>query len=157
MKTQLLFVIAAALTVTAGCGQRVDVAAEKAKVKSVVDQFEQFWETEDVGLLSQIMAHDTDMVNSGTDAAEYFVGWEAFKASVEQMLPALDKVKINVKEQSIKVHSSGQVAWFAQVWDWDLEVEGQPMHSEGQRLSGVLEKRNGKWVIVQFHNSVPVR
>ena len=139
-----------------GRTQKVDMEAEKAKVKSVVDQFEQFWETEDMDLLARIMAHDADMVNYGSDAAEHFVGWEALKESVEKMLPSLENIKITVKDQVIKVHPSGNVAWFSEVWDWDLVVEGKPVHSGDQRLTGVLEKRNGSWVLVQFHNSVPV-
>jgi len=142
--------------VMSGRTQKVDIEAEKAKVKSVVDQFEQFWETEDMDLLARIMAHDADMVNYGSDAAEHFVGWEALKESVEKMLPSLENTKITVKDQVIKVHPSGNVAWFSEVWDWDLVVEGKPVHSGDQRLTGVLEKRNGSWVLVQFHNSVPV-
>jgi len=142
--------------VMSGRSQKVDIEAEKAKVKSVVDQFEQFWETEDMDLLARIMAHDADMVNYGSDAAEHFVGWEALKESVEKMLPSLENIKITVKDQVIKVHPSGNVAWFSEVWDWDLVVEGKPVHSGDQRLTGVLEKRNGSWVLVQFHNSVPV-
>ena len=136
---------------------RVEIEAEKAKVKSVVDQFEQFWETKDMELLSRITAHDTGMVNYGSDAPEYFVGWEMLRESVGKMLPSLQNIKITVKDQVIKVHHSGEVAWFSEVWDWDLVVEGKPVRSEGQRLTGVLEKRSGNWVFVQFHNSVPVR
>jgi len=143
--------------VMSGRTQKVDIEAEKAKVKSVVDQFEQFWETEDMDLLARIMAHDADMVNYGSDAAEHFVGWEALKESLEKMLPSLENIKITVRNQVIKVHPSGNVAWFSQVWDWDLVIEGQPVHSAGQRLTGVLEKRNDNWVFVQIHNSVPVR
>ena len=138
---------------SAGTGE---IEAQKAKIKLVVDQFEQFWETQDMGLLSGIMAHDPEMVNYGTDAGEYFIGWEALKESVEKMLPYLSNTKITVRDQVIAVHSSGHVAWFSQVWDWDLMVDGQPVHSDGQRLTGVLERRNGNWVFVQFHNSVPV-
>lgn len=136
---------------------KVEIEAERAKVKSVVDQFAQFWETKDMELLSRIMAHDTDMVNYGSDAPEYFVGWEVLRGSVEKMLSSLQNIKITVRNQVIGVHHSGEVAWFSEVWDWDLVVEGKPVRSEGQRLTGVLENRSGNWVFVQFHNSVPVR
>lgn len=156
MKKMSVLVATTVMLWMSACAQKVDIEAEKAKVKSVVDQFEQVWETKDMELLSKIMAHDADMVNFGTDAAEHFIGWEALKGSVEKMFPSIDNIKITVKDQAIKVHPSGQVAWFSEVWDWDLVVEGQPVHSEGQRFTGVLEKRNGNWIIVQFHNSVPV-
>lgn len=134
----------------------IDINSEKAKIESVIDQFSQAWETKDIELLSRIMAHDADMVIYGTDAPEQWVGWEPFKTTVAEMFTALESIKITVKNRSIKVHSSGDVAWFSQIWDWDLVVEGKPVRSEGQRFTGVLEKRNDEWVFVQFHNSVPV-
>ncbi len=56
------------------CTQKVAIEAKKAKVKSVVDQLEQVWESEDMELFSKIIAHDVDMANYGTHAAERFVG-----------------------------------------------------------------------------------
>ncbi|HLF85975.1 MAG TPA: SgcJ/EcaC family oxidoreductase [Nitrospiria bacterium] len=156
MKKLVALFLGAVFLGMSGCAQKVDIEAERAKVKAVVDQFKQVWETEDLELLSKIMAHDADIVVNGTDAAEHWVGWEPFKASVAKMFPAFENIKITVKEQSIKIHPSGNVAWFSQIWDWDLVVEGKPVRSEGQRFTGVLEKRNGNWLFVQFHNSVPV-
>ena len=142
-------------TIIHGTKQKVDIEVEKARVKSVVDQFEQFWETEDMRLFSRIIAHDADMVNYGTDAAEHFVGWEALKESVEKMLPSFENTKLTAKDQVIKVHPSGNMAWFSEVVDWDGVAEGKPVRI-GFRLTGVLEKRNDNWVFVQFHASVPV-
>jgi len=150
-----LFLATVFLT-TNGCDQNVDLTSEKTNVKTVVDQFVQFWETHDMELLSKIMAHDSDMVNYGSDASEYFVGWEEFKGALVKMLPSLQETKITVKDQVIKISSAGDVAWFSESWDWDLKVDGNPVQINGQRLTGVLEKRNGNWVFVQFHNSVPV-
>lgn len=133
-----------------------DLDGEKTNVKIVIDQFTQFWETHDMELLSKIMAHDSDMVNYGSDASEHFVGWKALKDSVEKMLPSLQDIKITVSDQVIKIGSAGNVAWFSEVWDWDLKIGGNPVQINGQRLTGVLEERNGNWVFVQFHNSVPV-
>lgn len=97
------------------------------------------------------------MVNYGTDASEHFIGWEGFKQAVEKMLPSFEKIKIAVHDQVIQVHTSGNVAWFSQIWDWDMVIEGKPASSHGCRFTGVLEKRSDRWVIVQFHNSVPVQ
>lgn len=136
--------------------KKIDIESERHEVKSVIDQFTQVWETKDLELLSKIMAHDTDMVNFGTDAVEKFVGWIQFKEAVEKMLSDLENVKIIIREQHIKAHSSENVAWFSQIWDWEMIIKGELVHSEGQRFTGVLEKRDDNWVFVQFHNSVPV-
>src|SRR5258708_6094380 len=149
------FVISACLTFS-NCTEKVNSDAEKIKVKLVVDKFKQFWESKDMDLLSGIMAHDTDMVNYGTDANEIFIGWNALKDSIQKMLPAMEKTKIAVRNQIVSVGLSGNVAWFSEIWDWNLVFNGQPIQLPDQRLTGVLEKRNGNWVIVQFHNSVPV-
>jgi uncharacterized protein (TIGR02246 family) len=151
----IILIIAVCGTINS-CTQRGNTDTERAKIKSVVDDFKNFWETEDMNLFSKIMAHDADMVNYGTDANEIFVGWNALKDSVQQMLPAIDKTKITVRNQVIKIDVDGNAAWFSEVWDWDLVFGGQPVKLLNQRLTGVLEKRNNNWVIVQFHNSVPV-
>jgi len=139
-----------------GCNENANTGKEKTEIKKTVDQFAQFWETENMELLTKIIAHDSDMVNYGSDATEVFIGWLAFKEAVEKMLPSFENTKINVRNQVIKIHSSGKLAWFSEQWDWDLVYGGKQVQIPNQRLTGVLEKRNGQWVIVQFHNSVPV-
>lgn len=135
---------------------KVDLEAEKAQVKMVVDQMARAMETEDVEMISTIVAHDADMVNFGTDAAERWVGWEVLKASIEQQFAAFEEQKVSVRDQVIKVGSGGAVAWYSQIMDWSLTAGGETVNLEGMRATGVLEKRNGKWLIVQMHFSVGV-
>lgn len=155
---QLIFVITISLAFNS-CEQKhsVNIVAEMANVKTIVDDFEIFWETKDMNLLSKIMSHDSKMVNYGTEANEIFVGFDAFKDSITPMLSAVDGIKINVRNQAVNLSSDGNTAWFSEIWDWDIMMEGQTMTQNDQRLTGVLEKRGGNWVIVQFHNSVPAR
>ena len=52
---------------------------------------------------------------------------------------------------------AGTVAWFSEVLDVKVVVAtGEAVELEGTRFTGVLEKRNGNWVLVQIHASVPV-
>src|ERR1043165_3618230 len=102
------------------------------------------------------MAHDTDMVCYGSDQSERFVGYKMFEEAVTQMLPALADIRITTNNQVVKLSNSGDVAWFSEVWNWSLKMEGKPVQMNGQRLTCTLENRDGNWVIVQFHNSVPV-
>ncbi len=125
-------------------------------MKTVLDLFVKIYETEDMELAYKITAHDTDMVSFGTDAAERFVGWEQGKESLQNAFASFENTKISVKDQVVKVHQSGEVAWFSEIIDWDLLAQGQPVKLQGIRLTGVLEKRNGNWVFVQSHASVPV-
>lgn len=61
-----------------------------------------------------------------------------------------------VVKQRIRLSDSGNTAWFTEEFDLFTMAEGIPVRLSDLRLSGVLEKRDGEWVIVQLHTSVPV-
>jgi len=134
----------------------VNIDAEKAAVKALIDDFVTGWETEDSELFSKIFAHDDDMIMFGTDAAEHFVGWEPMKESIQKQFDAAENIQVTIRELSIKVHKSGEVAWVSFLMDLKGESMGEPFSVEGMRITEVMEKRNGNWLIVQVHASVPV-
>ncbi len=134
----------------------VDIEAEKAAVKAVFDDWIKCGETEDMELFSKIIAPDDDMVVIATDAAEYFIGQEPFKKSMQQQFDAFEKMEFSIKELSIKVHKSGEVAWLSSQFDVKVTAKDEIVSLEGMRFTGVMEKRTGNWVIVQIHASVPV-
>jgi ketosteroid isomerase-like protein len=134
----------------------VDVEAEKAKVKTALDGWIRAFETEDMELLSKVVSHEPDIVAIGTDTGEYFIGWEAFKESQQRWFDTTETAEISVRKQRIKVHKSGEVAWFSQFLDWKVKAKEEEFTFEGARMTGVLEKQNDDWVIVQLHGSAPL-
>ena len=134
----------------------VDLEAAKVAVNSVLDQWIQMVDTENSELFSKLVAHDPDMVTFGTDAAERWVGYESLENAMKKQFESTEETKGTSRERVITVHKSGEVAWWSELWDWKGKAQGQPFALEGMRLTGVLEKRNGNWVIVQLHVSVPV-
>lgn len=155
MKNAIMLVMGAALLISVGCAQKADIAVEKSEVKSLLNQNIQMIETEDAQLLSKIFAHDADMVIFGTNAAERVVGYDALKAVMAAQFEATEVSQLSVKDRVIEVHESGRVAWFSEIIDWRIVSGGQTEKLNGVRGTGVLEKRNGRWVIVQLHYSVP--
>lgn len=155
MKNVMVLAMMAALLLMGGCTQNVDMEAEKAKINTVLDQVIKALETKDMDLFSSLYAHDADMVSFGTDASERVVGWEALKALMKKQFAATDESKLSARDRTIKVNSSGKVAWFSEIIDWDIVSQGHEVKLEGLRGTGVLEKRNGKWVVVQVHYSIP--
>lgn len=134
----------------------VDIEAEKAAVKAVLDDWIKCMETEDMELFSKTIAPDDDMVVIATDAAEYFVGQEPFKESMQKQFDAFEKMELSIKELSIKVHKSGEASWLSCKLDGKVTAGGEIVNIEGMRFTTVLEKRAGNWVIVQLHASLPV-
>ena len=157
MKNLMALVMGVVFLMMSSCAQKVDMEGEKVKVSAVLDQLIQVLETEDVDVFSKIIVHDADMVNFGTDAAERLVGWEALKELMQKQFAATENSKLSVKDRVIKVHDSGKVAWFSEIIDWNLVSQGQEVKLEGLRATGVLEKRDGNWLVIQLHSSTPVK
>jgi ketosteroid isomerase-like protein len=151
-----ILIFATALLVVNACNRKVDLEAEKAAVNAVINQNLQMVITKDMDLMSKIYAHDDDMVFIGTDSAEYMVGWETIKKVMQKQFAGPETVNFSTRDKVIKVHDSGLVAWASMIVDWNVKVQGQAMRLEGIRSTSVFEKRNGNWVFVQAHVSVPV-
>jgi uncharacterized protein (TIGR02246 family) len=132
---------------------RADAAAD---VKAVMERFVRAWETSDIKAMDAIMARDKDSVWFGTDAAEHFVGYEPLRASLAKQLATYRGTQVTVKERSIKVSASGTVAWVTEVLDMTTNAGGEAVSVSGMRLTSVLEKRQGTWLMVHFHSSLPV-
>ena len=134
----------------------VDIGAEKAAVKTLVDEWMRCFETEDIETFSNLIAHDPDMVNFGTDAAERWVGWEALHNSIQKQFESTENTVVSTRDMAIFVHEAGEVAWFSFRIDMEGLAQGEPFSLEGMRPTGVSEKRDGNWIVVQIHASVPV-
>ncbi|MBN2000296.1 nuclear transport factor 2 family protein [candidate division KSB1 bacterium] len=140
------------------CVTRDSVDTEKVtqEVKLVIDRFYQLYTTKDLDLLSKIVAHDEDMVNLGTDSVEYWVGWESLNTAFQKQWESFEKPEITYRNQSIKISQSRTVSWYSMLLDFTVVFEGKTVRWTGARTTGILEKREGEWKIVQFHNSMPV-
>lgn len=126
------------------------------EVGAVMDQLSKAFESKDMATFSRIVAHDADMVSFGTDAVERWVGWEGLRAAVEKQFAAQEKVKVAVRDRVVKVSAGGDVAWVTELEDWRGVSGGEPFDLKGMRLTTVLERRRGQWLIVHVHGSMGV-
>ena len=67
--------------------------------------------------------------------------------------PYFKAIRHEVRDLRIQFSRSGDVAWFYCVVDDFNEWKGEPANWENVRWTGVLEKREGKWRVVQQHFS----
>ncbi len=165
MRTYIASLLVMAPILLAGCAQEVeqeemtppvDLVAEKAAAKVVLDLFPQIMMEENLELMAKAFAHDPNLLIFGTDAPERWVGYEALAASIEIQFASYEDTEIVTRDQLITMHSSGDVAWFSELLDWHVTAGGERVEIEGMRFTGVLEKRQGSWVFIQGHASVPV-
>lgn len=156
MKRCVRFALLAVLALGTACAAGSKAGAGDAAVRSLLDRFSQAYRGKDMALFEKIFAHDADMVNFGTDADEYWIGWSPWKEAFQRQFDSFESSEIVFDEVRTKTHSSGKVAWFSAVMKVDIVSSGQAYHYEGMRVTGVVEKRGRDWVYVQRHVSLPV-
>ncbi len=128
---------------------------DQEAVRSVIESFFTAMDEQDLETISQITAHDAKMVNIGTDTDEYWVGWEVMKNDTIAMFKSMKSYNVSRREEIINISESGTVAWFSFIMDSEVETTDDHYTTENARFSGVMEKRNGQWVFVQSHLSIP--
>lgn len=135
--------------------QKVDIEVEKAEISKVIHNSIGWAANKDKELVFSCFANDSELFwfsprDDGTihgygsfvDMTESFFMHDDFKA-----------VRYEIKELSINLSRSGEVAWYHARLDDFNEWQGQPANWEDVRWTGVLEKREDRWVIVQMHFS----
>lgn len=107
----------------------------------------------DFKLLYSVIANDSNYVE--VDPGKRVVrGFDDFrKAEKFWGSPDFKAIRYEIRDLKIGISRSGDVAWYYCVLDDVNEWKGQPANWMDTRWTGVLEKRDGKWVIVQMHFS----
>jgi ketosteroid isomerase-like protein len=142
----------------AGQSTRITEApdAAKAEVNAFLDKVVRANETGDMALISEAFSGDPEIVIFGTDAAERWVGYGPFAEAMDRMFRSFSDTKIVARDRVIQVAATGNVAWFSEIWDQSGKAQGQSYAMKGLRLTGVAEKQGEKWVVTQWHGSIPV-
>jgi hypothetical protein len=110
--------------------------------------------TKDRVLAESVIAHDADLFIFSPTWDETTVGWDAFVKNFDfWMDPRYKATHYEVRDLRTQFSRSGDVAWFSCILDDLGEWEGKPIGWKDTRWTGVLEKRDGQWVIVQMHFS----
>ncbi len=107
----------------------------------------------DIATLSKYMVHDADVVGYTIGGRKY-VGWPAFEREMKEEFDSVTKLEIPITE--LKVWQKGDVAWFSMELDYIRYVgtgAGQSRMSLPLRETGVLERRNGRWMLHVWHES----
>jgi len=133
--------------------QKADPAKERAVVEQTIRNNIAWALTKDRALAERTMAHDADLfIFNPTSTAT--IGWaELVKNFDFWMDPRFKAVRCDIRELRLNFSRSGDVAWWSAILDDLAEWDGKPTGWRDTRWTGVLEKRDGAWVIVQMHFS----
>jgi hypothetical protein len=157
-KTTLLFLvfillIVGIISVMTRGATMFDKEKELAAVETAIRSSIGWAKDKDLDLLYSVIAPDSnyteiqpgDRVVRGIDE---FKGSEAFF-----MDDNFKAVKYEIWDLRINFSQDGKVAWWYCMLNDINTWKGQPANWENVRWTGVLEKRQGNWVICQMHFS----
>lgn len=131
--------------------------AERLTVEKVIHDAIGWASTKDIDRLFSIMAQDDDFIIFHPDSKSTIVGFEAFKKLGERvwMKEEFKASDFAVKDLRLKFTETGNAAWYSCFLEDHAEWNGKPIGWDNCRWTGTLEKRDGKWAIVQMHFSFP--
>ena len=132
-----------------------DAAQDRKEIARVVGNSITWALDKNSDLLFGSVAQDSAFFIFHPDSASTIVGFDAFKKMVNDffMQDGFKATGSSIRDMRINISNSGSVAWYSATLDDFGEWNGKPTAWRNTRWTGVLEKRDGKWVIVQMHFS----
>ena len=124
----------------------------EAEVMAVVNQAKEAFNKRDLNRIPLLFAPDPDVIFYGTGADEKGMGLAGVKADWERAFAQSDASSMELTWSSVS--AAGSVAWGAFDGVARVVVKGQEI-SFPIRFTSVLERRDGRWLIVQSHASTP--
>jgi hypothetical protein len=157
-KTQKIFLIISIIVLSISCANytkeiKIDRTKEMTLIKEVINGAIGWAKNKDFTVSNRIIANDSNYLE--VDPENRIVrGFKEFKKNETFFAdPRFKAIRYEIRDLKINLSQSGTVAWYYCVLDDINEWDGRPACWMNTRWTGVLEKREGKWVIVQMHFS----
>jgi len=129
------------------------VASESSDPESAIRRMVRANAEKDLPTLSRLMAHDADIISYAVAGRKY-VGWPELEQGIRDEFANAQKLEIPIHE--LTVWTKGDLAWYAMELDYIRYVaDGAALKRTvlPMRETGVLERRNGQWQLLSWHES----
>ena len=127
--------------------------SEMAIISNTIHSAISWAKNKDFSVSNRIIANDSNYLEVDPDN-RIVRGFKEFKKNEEFFADTNFKaIRYEIRDMKISISQSGTVAWYYCVLDDINEWKGKPACWVNTRWTGVLEKRDGKWIIVQMHFS----
>lgn len=133
----------------------IDIKAETDQIRAVLDQYVVANEEQNFSLIETIWDANERIVLIGTNSDEKLVGWSEIDKAIKEQFESFTDTYIVVSEQNIRLNATANTAWFNEVMNYNFIYNEEAKSFSGVRFTGVLEKINEKWLLVQGHLSIP--
>jgi hypothetical protein len=130
---------------------------EKEIVDNVIHNAICWAMTKDTTTLFSTFVPDSTLFIFSPDSASTLTGFRSIRELAEDvwMTEHFKALECNVRDLRIQFSKRGETAWYSCYLDDISEWDGRRSGWLNVRWTGVLEKRDGKWLIMQMHFSYP--
>lgn len=107
----------------------------------------------DLATMSKYMSHDADAIGYTIDGRVY-EGWSAFAADMRSEFESVAKLELPIRK--LQFWRKDDIAWFAMESDYIRYVDPNDFTQRmvlPLRETGVMERRDGRWILVSWHES----
>ncbi|MGH9594494.1 MAG: YybH family protein, partial [Bryobacteraceae bacterium] len=120
-----------------------------AAIDKAISEMLAAWELGDVDRMHQYYADDVLVVSGAWEPP--ITGWENYRAAYQAQRARMQSVRLDRTNTFTKV--SGDHAWVTYQFEFNGKVDGNAASAHGHTTL-VMEKRNGKWLIILNHTSL---
>ena len=147
----LIFLFGSCSTITVQ--RSADVQKDITSIREAIHGSIGWAKTKNFTQLYNIISNDSDYMEIDPNPG-IIRGFSEFKMN-EAFWASLDfkAIRYEIRDLKINISKSGDAAWFYCILDDVNEWKGKPASWLNTRWTGVLEKRENCWVIVQMHFS----
>ena len=128
--------------------------ADNSELETTVRALVRANAAKDLPAMSKLMAHDADITSYSIGGRKY-VGWPDLERDIKEEFANVAALDLPISE--LKVWSKGDIGWYTMELDY-VRVLGQGPDQQRAvlplRETGVLERRNGQWLLLSWHESL---
>jgi ketosteroid isomerase-like protein len=134
--------------------EAMSVSTDNAGIETAVRALVQANAEKDFSTMSKLMAHDADITSYSIGGRKY-VGWSDLERDIKEEFANVAALDLSISD--LRVWSKGDIGWYAMELDY-VRILGHGPDQQRTLLplreTGVLERRNGQWILLSWHESL---
>jgi ketosteroid isomerase-like protein len=156
MRKSVLFRVTVYMLIGGACWVPAAMSgtADNTELESTVRALVRANAEKDLPAMSKLMAHDADITSYSIGGRKY-VGWSDLERDIKEEFANVAALDLPISE--LKVWSKGDIGWYTMELDY-VRILGQGLDQQRAALplreTGVLERRNGQWLLLSWHESL---
>jgi uncharacterized protein (TIGR02246 family) len=128
---------------------------DKAAIQALEDTYNEGFNSKSVDKVMSVYAPGKELFVFDVVPPREYRGWEAYKKDFEELFKAFPgPMKNTISEQTI--HVVGSFAYGHNIQTAEFTGKDGTKLKIVSRTTDIYRKMNGKWLIIEEHNSVPV-